>query len=694
MISELYLTYSWWWLAVVIIVSLIYALLLYYKNPLSRLSVKISAFLFVLRFLAVALLLFLLLSPFIKTRIKTKEKPIVVVGIDNSQSIILTPDSAYYKSRFPKDIDKLIDKLKSSYQTDVYLFGDKPRLSDKPDFSDNNSDYSSFFNSIKENYRGLNVGAIVLAGDGIYNRGTDPVYETSGLQWPVYTIATGDTNTYADLKINDVRFNKIVYLNDRFPVEINLHADKLSGKKATLKVSAFGKTVVKKSFRIKGDSYSKDFRILIPASQKGKHKISISVSVFKNELNTQNNTRNLFVNVLNSHQKVLIVAAAPHPDVSAIKQSLTQYRDYKVDIQYVKKLTANPDDYNLIILYQVPCLKHNPVAWLKKLETKKVPRLYILGKLSNIPAFNNSGSGLKIYSSHGTEIAQPVISRNFSLFTYDKTMAATLEMLPPLTVPFGNYKTADRARVFAFQKINNLETTIPLILFYENAGFKDAVISGEGLWLWKLHNYLINSNFDAVESLLGKTAQYLTARNDKRHLKIISKETYLPGDEIKIKAALYNESWELINNNEISLTLTDEQNKQFKYSFSPYETYYFLTLENLKPGVYRYTGEATIGNKKYYDKGEFIINNTSAESKRLQADYNLMYRLAAENNGTMVLPEAMNTLPELIKKNQQVKTRIVFSYRTRGVNDIWYIAALIIFLLSLEWFLRKYFGSY
>ncbi len=694
MISELYSTYSWWWLAAVGAGGLLYALLLYFKNPASRLSVKISALLFVIRFLSISLLLFLLLTPFIKTRLKTIEKPIVVVGVDNSQSIVLSPDSTFYKTRFKKDLANLVTSLKEDYQTDLYHFGDQVREGSNPGFTDAKSDYSSFFKTIKEHYRGLNVGAIVLAGDGLYNRGSDPLYTTSEMSWPIYTIALGDTNTYSDLKINDVRFNKLVYLNDQFPVEINIKAEKLSGKKAVLKVNAFGKSLEQQSFLIRGNTFSKTFRILIPATEKGKHRVTLTLTTFDNELNKQNNRKSIFVNVLDSRQKILIVAAAPHPDISAIKQSLTGFRDYKVEVQYVKKLTAKPEDYDLVILDQVPCLNHNPAAWLKKLQNKKIPRLYILGKLSNLNEFNKLGAGLQVIGAHNTELAQPIVNSMFNLFTFRKEQIATLESLPPLTTPFGNYKSAENAHIFAHQKINSLDTDIPLILYHEKEGVKNAIIAGEGIWLWRMHNYLQNSNFDAVESLLGKTVQYLTAREDKRHLKVISKEEYLPGDEITLEAELYNDSWELINNTETELWLTNEQGKQFKYSFSPYDEQYRLTLENLEPGVYRYKAGAGVGDKRYTDKGEFVVNTTSEESRKLQADYSLMYRLASENRGRMIYPKQMDSLPNMLQKNQNVKTRVVYSYQTRGVNDIWYIMALILFLLSLEWFLRKYFGSY
>ncbi len=694
MISELFLSYSWWWLLAVMAVGVFYALLLYFRNPLSRLSKGVSVFLFVIRFLSVSILAFLLLSPFIKTRIKIKEKPVVVVGVDNSQSLILSADSLYYKQEFPAEFEKLITTLGDTYQTDFYLFGNKTRQGYTPDFNDELSDYSSFFKTVKDNYRGLNVGAVIVAGDGLYNRGTDPVYDASNLQWPVYSIAMGDTNTYSDLKITDVRFNRLVFLNDEFPVAVTVSASKLKGKRATLRVYAFGKQVEKKVFTIGSNRYSGNFRVVIPASEKGKHRVRITLTIFENELNRQNNARSVFVNVLDTRQKILIVAASPHPDISAIRQSLTGFRNYKVDVQFVKKLTAKPEDYDLIIFHQVPCMKRNPVAFLKRVKEKKIPAMYILGRQSALKFFNRDVEALNIFSPHGTELAQPVINPRFTLFSYDKALASALEKLPPLTVPFGNYKSAERAKVLINQKINSLETDIPLMLFYESGGVKQAVITGEGIWLWKMHDFLANGNFDAVSTLLGKSVQYLTARADKRHFRILASEEYQPDDEVVIKAELYDDAWELVNSPEVKFTLINEDKEQFKYSFSPFEQYYTLHLDHLSPGVYQYKGSVKLGDKNYTDRGEFVVNALSVESRKLQADFNLMYRLADVTGGKMIFPGQMNQLPEMLKENQQVKARIVYNYKTQGLNTVWLILALVLFLLSLEWFLRKYFGSY
>jgi hypothetical protein len=639
-------------------------------------------------------LAFLLLTPFIKSKIKTLEKPVVVFGIDNSKSIILSSDSTYYKNNFTDELKRTISSLSSEYNTDTYLFGDKIIPGLTPDFSGNYSDYTSFFNYLKTNYKGLNVGAVVIAGDGIFNRGTNPLYTIEQAPWPIYTIALGDTTTYSDLRISNIRYNDIVYLNDKFPLEINIAADKLKGKKAELKVSVFGKTMVSKKFLINSDNYIKDFKINVPAESKGKHRIKITLTVFKNELNTQNNNKSIFVNILDTHKKILIIANSPHPDLGAVKQSLEYYRNYQVNIKYKASLEHLKQDYDLIILHQIPSSGSSSLRFLDEIKKSKAPLLFILGKQSSTELFNKYFTGLKIKSVHGYEVAQAVINPVFSLFTFDSKDAAIVESFPPLTVPFGNYEVSSNSKVFIYQKLNNIETDFPLILFYNDGSTKNAVITGEGLWLWRMHNYLETQNFDTFETLIGKTVQYLLSREDKRHFKVYSKENYYPGDKIVFNARLYNETWESVNTPQVEFILTNERGEKFNYSFSPYENFYILNIQNLSSGVYNFEAKVKLGSKTFFDKGEFVVKSITIESRKLKANHNLLYKISSSTGGKMIYPEQMNNIPELLKHNETMKTKVIYYYKTEGLNNIIYIMLLILFLLTLEWFLRKYFGSY
>ena len=50
----------------------------------------------------------------------------------------------------------------------------------------------------------------------------------------------------------------------------------------------------------------------------------IRISPIANEFSKENNVKDLFIEVLDARQKILILAASPHPDLAAIKKFLSE----------------------------------------------------------------------------------------------------------------------------------------------------------------------------------------------------------------------------------------------------------------------------------------------------------------------------------------------------------------------------------
>ena len=694
--KNLIISYPYWFLLLAVAAGLAYSAILYFRNNANKLNLFWTVLLAVLRFISVFLLAVLLLSPYVKTRKKYTEKPIVVMGFDNSKSVVLGKDSAFNKKVMPEKWKQLEQTLAQKYSVDSYLFGSEIRKSSAPDYQDELSDYSRFIRYIEQSYNGMNLGAVILAGDGIYNAGTEPVFTASGFSVPFYTIALGDTTAVADARITDVRYNSLVYKDNNFPVEVSISADKLKGKTMELTISAFGKKPQTKKLRITEDHYNGTVTFQLKAEEKGKHRIRISLTVEEGELNKQNNTKDIFVDVFNNAQKILILANSPHPDIAAIKEALKSSTHYKTDVRYIKDAgKIRFEDYNLVILHQIPSIKKPAGDLLKLLEEKEIPVLYIMGKQSSLARFNKVFKGINILSSIGkSEEARADINPLFTLFSFDDSYSARLEELPPMISPLGNYVVANNAEVFAYQKISNISTDFPLILFYDDQNTKSGAILGEGLWLWRMHDYLNNGDFDAFDSFINKTIQYLAARKDKRFFRIVSKDKYSSSENVVIKAELYNASYEPVNTSEVNFKLFNEENKQFNYLFSADEDIYSLDLKHLPVGVYKYVAKTQLGDKKYQAKGEFIVSGQSFESQRLKADHHTLFRLAEAGNGQMIYPDQMDELPEILAQNKRLKKRIYFEEKLSGLNTMPFVIILILFLLSLEWFLRKYFGSY
>lgn len=696
LLSDLIISYSKGFILLCVLVALLYAGILYVRNKSNKISRFWTVILFIFRFLSVFLLAVLLLSPYFKTREKIIEKPIVVLGFDNSQSIVLGRDSIFYKTEFTQQWHNISNLLDNNYKTETYLFGSEVRISANPDFSDATSDYSEFITHIRNEYQGMNIGAVVIAGDGIYNQGVEPVFAASEIPIPIYTIALGDTNALKDIKISDVRYNSLVYKDDIFPIEVSISADKLIGKQAELLVSAFGAAPLKQRINIDDNDFSASYLFKLQAIKTGKHHIKIDVLLNEEELNKSNNHSSIFVDVFNNAQQILILANSPHPDITAIHQSLNSFQQYDVEIKYIKDINKiMVKDYDLIILHQVPSLFQRADKLLNEIENLELPVLFIVGKQSSLPAFNEQFKAMNILTSIGKfEESRPDINSLFTKFSYNIEYATQLERLPPLVSPLGNYVVAQNAEVFSFQRINGIATDFPLIVFYDEAGIKTGAIAGEGIWLWRIHNYLNEGNFEAFDSFLSKSIQYLSAKKDKRFFKVLTKNAYRQSENVIINAELYNESYETVNNQDVSLRLTDEDGQQFNYLFTPDGKTYSLNLKKLEVGIYSYYAQTQLGSERFESNGEFVVSGETFESRDLQADHGLLFRLASSGNGEMLYPNELNEIPLLLSENNALKKRVYFEEKLSRLNTMPWILLIILFLLSLEWFLRKYFGSY
>ena len=75
------------------------------------------------------------------------------------------------------------------------------------------------------------------------------------------------------------------------------------------------------------------------------------------------------------------------------------------------------------------------------------------------------------------------------------------------------------------------------------------------------------------------------------------------------------------------------------------------------------------------------------------ANHQLLYNLAAQSGGKMVMPNQISSLKDIIPKNEKVKTISYEENSYENIINLKWIFVILILLLSLEWFLRKRNGA-
>jgi hypothetical protein len=640
---------------------------------------------------------FLLLSPLIKTVLRTVEKPLIVIAQDNSSSIGSLKDSSYLKSEFQQQLKALKDELSDKYEVRSYLFGSDIKEEMPPDFRDKASNMQVLFEELANRYANRNLGAVIISSDGLYNEGENPLYESNTLKCPVYTVALGDTTVRKDLILSKVNHNKTVYQGNSFPLEIIMQARMLKGKTAKLLVESNGQTVYEQNIGILSSGFSKSIALQLKAEGTGTLHYIVKLLPLEEEISVLNNTQHVFIDVITNKQKVLILADAPHPDISALRQTIEKNESYEADFSLLSEWSKPMSGYNLVVLHQLPA-NGNSNAWQKvmtELQQSDISRLFICGNNSNFNVFNTSQKVISITGVRPkfNEVL-PAFNKEFALFTLSEEAKKAFSYFAPLQVPFGNIEISNGAAICCSQKLGVVTTEQPLIAFSELNGVKEGIILGEGIWRWKISNYQQAQNHDAFEEIFGKIIQYLSVKTDKRLFRINYQNTYKEGDDIEMDAVLYNDSYEPIVEPDIRINIMNEAGKSFGYQFSKNESAYFLNIPGLPVGNYRFEASTKVGSKTLKENGTFNVKQVNIEALNTTADHQLLNAIAHKSGGQMLFPQQLKQLTALLEKKEEIVPVSYTQEKLQDLVNLKWVFFLLISLLTAEWFLRKRFGGY
>ena len=399
----------------------IYAFFLYFrtgKDDISRWLVwSMTGF----RFLSVSLIAFLLLSPLIKKQTEIVQKPLIILAQDNSCSILISKDSGFYRKEYPDAIREFSNDLHKKFDVAELSFGDRVSNGLKTSFTEKETDISALFDEVNVRYANRNIGALIVASDGIYNKGSNPYYAAEKIRFPIFTVAMGDTNLPRDLILKKIICNKTAFIGDKFPVEIQIEADKCKNEKTELQVLKGEEVLFTRTLQFPGEKDFQKIEINLEAKAQGLQRFKVRLKPVPGEISVQNNTQEFFVDVTDTRQKIAILYQAPHPDIFAIKHALEGSTRFEVETFKQDAFDQQPSKYDLIILDQLPSTQG--FFNLSPIIGANVSLLYIVGTETNIDAFNALKTGL-IITSNKTNFTEtfPLINEDFSLFTLDKDL--------------------------------------------------------------------------------------------------------------------------------------------------------------------------------------------------------------------------------------------------------------------------------
>ena len=645
-----------------------------------------------LRFLAVLALCLVVAGISLKINYKQVQRPIVVLAQDNSSSVVANADSAWYRADYIPKLEKLKQQLGGKFDVHSVVFSDKVTENEPVTFSGQTSNIATVFDYVQTNFYGENVGAVVVASDGIVNQGVDPLYKAGAFSKPVYTIALGDTLPHPDLSIDRIVANKTAFRHSRFPIMVSVKGEKVPFGNYQLTVSEGDTVISSRTISLKSDFVYQKEIFYIDGAEEGLHRYDIRIDVPENDANKQNNHRSVVVDVSAKAVNVLLLQNSWHPDASAFAQVLAKNERYKQTIKNIADFDGRLGDYSLIILHQLPSAKNGVQRIVEQAQKAELPMLFVVGNQTDMKALQKLVPVIGIEQKRGgNEDAYPTLNADFQLFKTDFEPTQTA-LFPPLNVPYGDYRAVPSGQVLFYQRIGSVATQRPLVWFVTTATQKIGIVSGEGLWRWRLSDYATAGSHSVTDEIINKSVQYLCTSEKKDRFEVRTDDVVPSHREVLFDAMLYNLSMEPVTTADVSLEVTDQAGARIKSAFQPSATGYTLNIGRKPAGRYSYTATATLGDEVLTRRGQFMVVEESAEMSSLQAHHSLLFRLADSYGGKMFLPDNLDGLADAITNNREIADTVIVTSRLLRIIDLLPILLIALAFLSAEWFLRKFWG--
>ena len=673
-----------------------------------------------LRLLSLGLVLFLLFKPVLQNISNTELPPVLAVLIDDSQSLDMTieeeSDSLSLSEQTRKTVREFtrhnipgdVRYFRFSSQTEP-IQENSGATADSLQFSGDRTNMSQALGFVSEQLKDQNLQGVLLISDGQYNTGRNPIYLAERYSVPIHTVVVGDTTRRRDLQIRRVTTNEIAYVDEELPIQVGLLSEDFEGERVT--VSLFQNGVQLNSANVDLPAGTAEIPIDLyhtPATE-GLHRYRVGVTRLNGEATFKNNTESFAVRVLENKKRILLLGAAPEPDVAAVQQLLAQNSDIEVSafIQksngefYVPGPIDSLDSYDAAILLGFPGRTADPAVVQRVASALEngLPAFFLLSRQTDMNLFKQHFENVLPVQPRvvRTTFVESVISPNpeglqHPILQIPNLADGVWQSLPPLIYNDSRWQSSPDARVLATHKVRGIALDDPLLVVQNRNNRRKAALLGAGIWRWKN----LPDDLAAAEAfwptLFANILQWISTREDDRPVRVSPvADVFSGGSPIQFGGQVYDESLNPVDGASIEVDVIESDSITYPYTMEAIGNgRYTLNIGALGQGSYRYVARATKnGVELGEDEGAFAVGTLSLEYKETRANGPLMHQLAQRSGGRPFDAEQLEEVPGFLGASESFKP---VSFEKRVETELWQrwiFFAIILFSLTAEWLVRK-----
>ena len=338
------------------------------------------------------------------------------------------------------------------------------------------------------------------------------------------------------------------------------------------------------------------------------------------------------------------------------------------------------EKYQLAVIFGV---KNIPVSILRS-------DISLIVFNANNSHYIDLNSSFRFNEKGGVDEVNVYRNKNFTKFFFSAELLKLISDAPPLFSSFGKYNLDGSIESVLNQKMGLVESNNPVIIIQDLESRRVSFVLTKGWWRWKFYDYSVNNNNNAFDELFLKLSQYLILKEDKSLFRLEYEKQYEENNEVIFRAELYNESYDLVNNKEVNLKLFDEREREYNFQFSKDNNQLILEMRDLEAGSYNFI--ASVEGSNLIKKGSFDVKKIQLEQFGLAANHQVLENMALLSGGQVFYLNNIQNLIEVIKKSKYNQKIIHYKEKLEGLINITWFLVILLVLISIEWFFRKYNG--
>jgi len=646
-----------------------------------------------LRGLSLSLLLILLFEPTFHQDSTYINPPLQAVLIDESQSIHI--------DQLPTELPEINGEVR------FFGFGGTTRpLENLAAATDTapRTDIANALNEVRNTLRDQNLRSILLISDGQFNTGGNPIYVASDYGIPIHTLITGDTLQPPDLAIARTATNHIGFVGQEILLDVILHLQGYNNQTITTHVYVEDSLITSQALTIpEGES---TLPLGFIPHKEGLIQYTVVTTELENESVTQNNRANFTVRVLKRQQTICLIGAAPHPDLTAIRNILSrdETREVHSFVQrqhgqfYEGSFPEFLDDYDAIILIGYPGNEATnlSISTVARAAESGTPLLFTLTRQTDLQRLKNMlGHVLPAEPNDTYPLYDEAIMELTPSGASDPLLSFPgflWERLPPLSSTTGRWSVSSDSRILGHAILRGISTKEPLFVIRNRAGHRTAAILGAGTWRWQIIEDSTEENSTIWPLLLNNLIQWLTTPEDHQSVRIQPDQNVFDGSEsIRFTGQVYDESLIPVSDAIVTLQVTAPDGTTYPYTMDNVGNGRFtLRINSLSEGAYSYSAQATWKDASLgTDTGAFSVESINLEYLNLTSNESLLRQLSYQSGGDFFTVATLSTLPEKLSLDTLFTSETQRHQLRFDIHRTPWILALVVLLLGLEWILRK-----